>query len=123
MNLICPCVAVAHLDSVVSPAADIVAPDLVPPVAAPHDPLHAVHWKGKLHRYEMFPSRLEVTNLVFSLMGRFFGTFSSLSVILVRHMVLLSEFRHSCGVPIPAPGSVHFMLSWKETPFPGCGHL
>ena len=57
------------------------------------------------------------------LKGRFFGTFSSLSVILVRHMVLLSEFRHSCGVPIPAPGSVHFMLSWKETPFPGCGHL
>ena len=40
---VCPCVAVAHLDSVVSPAADIVAPDLVPPVAAPHDPLHAVH--------------------------------------------------------------------------------
>ena len=75
------------------------------------------------YRCKMFSSSLEVTNLVFSLMGRFFETFYSLSVILVRHMVVLSEFRHSCGVPIPAPGSVHFMLSSNDTPFPGCGHL
>ena len=47
----------------------------------------------------------------------------SLSAVLVMHMVLLPEFLHSRGVPIPAPGSVHFMLSSKDTSFPGFGHL
>ena len=37
-----PCVAVAHLDAVVLPAADVVA-DLVPAMAAAHDALRAAH--------------------------------------------------------------------------------